>query len=470
MFAKLKTAWLAFNHWRRSAFPFRLTVLLILLVFACDLPWRVITPNHSPLINELVWIACKAIRYSSEPRVPSAYLHYYRARENQRLQNELRVRIKGGLLLSPDDLSAVNAMPSKVDNKLMFDIAKRYGIISAGVSQREYMRSMWAASLSMTAMEFDKDWDDVRKQIFNTASLIEWPPSNWRLGVARFCNAFEQILPLPLVVTLPWFILCLTLAFIAVKNPSSIWWRTIAIVLPVLLTLAWTAGSIVEKNPMPFSYWDYYNISYIAYFSILAVIAGILGIRLRLWTLKKGNMDKFFPWLLFIAGVLLIFQFSYKPEKDIVYSWCGRSSGDILCNISFNAKILLSLVGAGMTIYAVRAFSRLQPTGRIQRFRISPGIFCYLFWGITVMWACYLLLFWSQYVVIDVMIGWLKISVFIGSILCGLSFSGPYPKNYFQIINICAIVLLLVIIVVLIFSCCEYYTQIANCVRRALPV
>ena len=337
MFAKLKTAWLAFNHWRRSAFPFRLTVLLIILVFDTWLIEPVVTENHSFLINELVWIACKAIRNGCEPCVESAYLRYYRARENQRLQNALRARIQGGLQLSPDELAAVNTMPSKVDNKLMFEIGKRHRIISTGVSQREYMRSLWAASLSMTAMEFDKDWDDVRKQIFNTVSLIEWPPRKWSLGVARFCDAFEEILPLPLVVTLPWFILCMTLAFIAVKNPSSIWWRTIAILLSVLLTLIWTSRNIGEKSQLPFPYWDYYNISYIAYFSILAVIAGILGIRLRLWTLKKGNMDKFFPWLLFIAGVLLIFQFSYKPEKDLVYSWCGRSSGDILCNISFNA-------------------------------------------------------------------------------------------------------------------------------------
>lgn len=158
MFAKLKIAWKAFNNWRRCAFPFRLTVLLLLLVFTTGLLERVITENHSPLINELVWIACKAIRGGSQPSVSSAYLHYYRARENQRLQNSLRDRMhSGGVSLSPDELAAVNTMPSKVDNKIMFDIAKRHGVISAGVSQREYMRSLWAASLSMNSMELVKN-------------------------------------------------------------------------------------------------------------------------------------------------------------------------------------------------------------------------------------------------------------------------------------------------------------------------
>ena len=222
---------------------------------------------------------------------------------------------------------------------------------------------------------------------------------------------------------------------------------------------------------MPFLlYWDYWYISCIVYFAIFAVIAGILGIRLRVWTLEKGNMDKFFPWLLFIAGVLLIFQFSYKPEKDLVYSWCGRSSGDIFCNIPFWGILLLCLTGAGMTIYAIRAFFRLQYAGRIQRFRISPNLLCYLLWGITIMWSLYLLSLPGSSGIVDVVIiACLKISVFIGSILCGLSLSGPYPKKYFQIINICATVLLLVIIVVLIFSCYEYYMQIASCVRKSVP-
>ena len=357
MFAKLKTAWLGFNHWRRSAFPFRLTALLILVVCSGGLLERAITPNHSPLINELVWIACKAIRYSSEPRIPSAYLHYYRARENQRLQNELRAL--GGLRLSPDELAAVNGRPSKVDNKLLFDIAKRHGIISTGVSQREYLRSMWAASLSMTAMEFDKGWDEVKHDVFNTGKLFGGQ-RDWRHGIELFVYILLMIAPVPLTATVPWFVLCLTLAFFAVKNPVSKRQCALAIALPVLLTMLWTSRHLVNIFNEPHSpYWDYFvmmRLTYITYFSILAVITGILGTRLRRWTVGRGNTDNILTGLLFSGGVLLILYPLQCHYDAIQHAFWLPPPGCILFDISFGVRLLFYLSGAVMIGYAIKLY------------------------------------------------------------------------------------------------------------------
>ncbi len=358
MIAKLKAAWLAFNHWRRSAFPFRLTVLLLLLVFSTGLFERAITGNHSPLINELVWIACQAIRNACEPSVESAYLHYYRARENQRLQSDLRARIQsGGLSLSPDELASVNAMPSKVDNKLIFDIAKRSGIISAGVSQREYMRSLWAASLSMTAMEFDKDWDEVKQAVFNTGRLFSGQ-RDWQAGVELFVYILIMIAPIPLTATVPWFVLCLTLAFIAVRNPLSRPQRILAIVLPVLLTLIWTSRPLIDIfQTTGYRHWDYsgtLRFYYIAYFLILSVITGILGIRLRKWTVERGNTDKILAILLFIAGALLIFHQVQCNHEALQYTYWWGPPGNILFNNSFVTMLLFCLTGTVMIGCAVK--------------------------------------------------------------------------------------------------------------------
>lgn len=485
MFARLKAAWLAFKHWRRSAFPFRLTVLLILLVFACDLPWRVITTNHSPLINELVWIACKAIRYSSEPRVPSAYLRYYRARENQRLQNELRDRIQAsGLRLSPDELAAVNSKPSKVDNKLLFEIARRHGIISAGVSQREYMRTLWAASLSMTAMEFDNGWNEVKHDVFNTGKLFGGQ-RDWRLGIGLFCRILDTIVPQPFIITVPWFILCLALTFIAVRNPASKRQCALAIALPVLLTLLWTGRHLINIFNEPHSpYSDYFvmiRLTYITYYSILAVIAGILGIRLRRRALERANPDKVLTSLLFITGTLLMFQFIYHPFLLMYYYGQQAAyplffSGNIFCNISFYAMLLLCLSGAAMTGYAVKSYLQMHTAGRFNRLYISPELLCYLCWGIAAIWASHLLLMVDHYAFKSLLTGFdtlsaqiagqmlrenksctgqdvimtgMRITAFIGSILTGLLLFKPYPKPYFRTINICAIVLISTIFVIL---------------------
>lgn len=485
MFAKLKTAWLAFNHWRRSAFPFRLTALLILVVCSGGLLERAITPNHSPLINELVWIACKAIRYSSEPRIPSAYLHYYRARENQRLQNELRVRLQGGLRLSPDELAAVNARPSKVDNKLLFDIAKRHGIISAGVNQREYMRSMWAASLSMTAMEFDKGWDEVKHDVFNTGKLFGGQ-RDWRRGIGLFVYILLMIAPVPLTVTAPWFALCLALAFFAVKNPVSKRQCALAIALPVLLTMLWNSRHLVIIFNAPHSpYWDYFvtlRLTYIIYFSILSAIAGILGIRLRRWALERANTDKIWSGLLFITGALLIFQFFFYPARyyyEHEYAYTPFLYGNILCNIPLSVMLLLCLSGAAMTSYAIKSFFQMQAAGRIRRFGIPPELLCYLFWGITAVWCWYLLSLVEdcafKILLLDfsalsiniaapamllksnvgngeeIIAAGLRITAFTGSILCGLILAKSYSKRYFRIINIGALALLIAIFAVLSF-------------------
>jgi hypothetical protein len=485
MFARLKAAWLAFKHWRRSAFPFRLTVLLILLVFASGLPERAITPNHSLLINQWAWDACQAMRNYCEPQVESAYLRYYRARENQRLQNDLRARVQvGGAQLSSSELAAVNARPSKIDNKILFEIANRHGIISAGVSQREYMRTLWAASLSMTAMEFDNGWNEVKHDVFNTGKLFGGQ-RDWRLGIGLFCRILDTIVPQPFIITVPWFILCLALTFIAVRNPASKRQCALAIALPVLLTLLWTGRHLINIFNEPHSpYSDYFvmiRLTYITYYSILAVIAGILGIRLRRRALERANPDKVLTSLLFITGTLLMFQFIYHPFLLMYYYGQQAAyplffSGNIFCNISFYAMLLLCLSGAAMTGYAVKSYLQMHTAGRFNRLYISPELLCYLCWGIAAIWASHLLLMVDHYAFKSLLTGFdtlsaqiagqmlrenksctgqdvimtgMRITAFIGSILTGLLLFKPYPKPYFRTINICAIVLISTIFVIL---------------------
>ena len=491
MFAKLKTAWRTFNHWRRSAFPFRLTVLLILLMFASGLPERAVTPNHSLLINQWVWDACQAMRNYCEPQVESAYLLYYRARENQRLQNELRVRMQGGLRLSPDDLAVVNARPSKVDNKLLFEIGKRHGIISPGVSQREYMRSMWAASLSMTAMEFDKDWDEVKHDVFNTGKLFGGRRGDWNVGIERFGYVLAEILPLPLSATVPWFIICLTLAYIVAGNSGHKWRYGLAILLPAAFTL-------LLCSPAWFEYTWYNRLFFektwrgndAIYFLLLATVTGIFGIRLKRFVLERKADDIAKILLLFISGFLLMFPYGFFPESRIYYNmWfeVSFSPGYILRHVSPYTTLLFCLAGAVMIAHAVKSCFRVQVD---RLFHISPELLCYLLWGVTAVWVCYLLSLvdLSAFNILllnfdapstnipiplmlesntvtgqEIIAAGFRITAFIGSILCGLLLARPCFKKYFRTVNICAIVLLIAIFAVLTFfiSCQlqKYYSS-----------
>jgi len=454
-----------------------------------------ITENHSPLINELVWIACRAIRDSSEPSVQSAYLHYYRARENQRLQNELRDRVKAdGLQLNPNELAVINSMPSKADNKILFDIAKRHGIISAGVSKREYMRSLWAASLAMTAMDFDKDWNEVKQMIFSTGKLFEYK-RDWRIGIRGFCFFFVQILPLPLTVTVPWFAICLTLAFVAAGSYKSKWHSALAITLAILLTLMWGINKLIGIANNIYSKYLLYDVTPLAYFLILSVIIGILGIRLRRWTVEHGNGDKILTGLWFICGMLLMSQFIFNPR--VQWGWFYNYTGNIFCNIPLHFLVLRFMAGAVMTIYAVKSYFKMQATGRVKRFNILPELSSYILWGITAAWIGYLLtMVYSSLVDAFVIDTWtlniaipallkncsgqqiisigIGITAFISSILFGLLLARSSLKKRFWEINIFVLVLLIAILTILTFfiSCgvqrYNSYNQVGDYIKIKL--
>ena len=84
-----KKIWKAFNSWRKRGMWFRVT-LLVVVVLSTNLD-RLYTTNHIPLIEELVWIACRRIRYNSEPKVTSAYRRYLHAQKSRQLQNKLKL-------------------------------------------------------------------------------------------------------------------------------------------------------------------------------------------------------------------------------------------------------------------------------------------------------------------------------------------------------------------------------------------
>ena len=106
--------------------------------------------------------------------------------------------------------------------------------------------------------------------------------------------------------------------------------------------------------------WDYFHLYCIAYFSILAVIPGILAIRLRRWTVERGNTNKFLIGLLLIAGLLLILHPLQCNYKALQYSYWDFPPGSIFFNISFCIMLLFCLIGAAMIGYAVKLYFRRE--------------------------------------------------------------------------------------------------------------
>ncbi len=255
-----------FLRWRKAAFPFRLTVLL--LVLGAIIAEYSIMPRFSPVINNLVGIAIQAIRYRSEPQVTYQNLHYMEARENVRLQKQLRAQKV--VVLDAPTIKALNCRPSRADFNVLYEAAQKAEIIPASRSLRDVKRDYLAQSVALTKQEFGGQWDALEESIYARPSPLTW--EFWGSGLSNARFYLMVILPYPLSAGVCWFVLCICFAFLATYRiePGYI---AAAVILPIIFTAIWF---------VPLRYYSYGEafMRYL-YYLCLAAAAGILGYRLR---------------------------------------------------------------------------------------------------------------------------------------------------------------------------------------------
>jgi len=340
-----KKIWKAFNSWRKRGMWFRVTVLLI-IGFSMNLE-RLYTTNHVPLINELVLIACKAIRYRSEPKVISAHLRYLHVQKSRQLQNQLRAKVKdGSLRLNQNELKLLNENTLNANYNKLFVLAKRAIIIPSDVTLSQTKRAMLDKSCKLTAERFDPEWADVKKMVFAQPPLSM---KGLRQNLWWFCHSLLAVLPLPVIPALPWFILCFTLGFWGAQSKYLAKW-ILATTLAVAITLAWIYATNFGGTVWRFMiyYWRMVGVS--VFFSIWAIVASILGKRLYNYTSKHHKEMEVFIFLLLVVCILLLMPITFFKAYYTGWYYWGLP-GNCLFFRNSNFAPYFVTVGIGVLCY-----------------------------------------------------------------------------------------------------------------------
>ena len=346
-----KKIWQAFNSWRKKGMWFRVTVLLI--IFSVSLYERLSTKNHVPLINELVWTACRAIRDASEPRVISAHLRYLHVKKSRQLQKQLRSEYNAGRLkLNKNELELLNANTLNANYNQLFAIAKKAKIVPGNLSLRQSKRAMLDKSLRLTDERFGSEWKDVKQQAmkeyhFRSDVLL--------MKVKMLWYAILGISPLPIIPVLPWFILCLTLGFYGARSKSKAKFVMLS-VLTVIMTFVWLYFSAyMNENWIGWRAvyrWRLLGIS--IFFAVWALIGSILGKRLHNYALEYRKETKVFISLLLISGIIFLMAGTcFKTHHAGIYSWWGRLPGYYLLFRNFAFAPYFITIGVGVLFYTL---------------------------------------------------------------------------------------------------------------------
>jgi len=343
-----KKIWKAFNGWRKRSMWFRVTVLLI--IFSVPLYERLSTKNHVPLINELVWTACRAIRAGSEPKVTSAHLRYFHAQKSRQLQKQLLAEYNAGRLsLNVNELKLLSQNTLKTNYNKLFVLAKRAKLIPANLSLSQTKRAMLDKSLKFTAKRYDLEWEDVKQQVMREH---HFHPDVLRMKFKILWYAILGISPLAIIPVLPWFILCFTLGFWGAKSKSQVKF-VLAATLAIIMTLVWMYLS-AYKNSHWFGWFANYHwrlLGISVFLSIWAFIGTILGKRLYNYTLKYSKETKIFIFLLLISSVLLLIpEIFFKAYSTANYYWW---IGNYLLFKSSSFMPYLITFGVGLSFYTL---------------------------------------------------------------------------------------------------------------------
>lgn len=343
IFDVLKKIWQAFLRWRKKGMWFRVTVLLV--IGSVPLSERLISSHHVPLINELVWIAIRAVRYSSEPRVSGAYLRYFHAKESRILQGILKDKFRHTKAkLTSDELKLLNQNTLHSNFNKLFFLAQKTGVIPKNDKLANYKQAMLALSLELTRKRFDSEWNDAESMALQeepfSFSMVKRKASNLLLGIL-------MVIPYPLKPVIPWMLLCMSIGALAA-------WFTVKAIryslmcFPSIISVIWVETSLWNCR-------SYYMAGFLVFFLIWGLIGAIWGMRMYRYFQLKNKEKYLFAYLFSAAGIMFLFPgFFFKGHG--IYWWLS-CPGDFLMTFSsrnagyFYATGFILLVSGSLMFY-----------------------------------------------------------------------------------------------------------------------
>ncbi len=364
-----RSIWSAFNNWRKKHWQFRVTILLLMLV-------TLLIENNffrEPIMHRLVRIACRAIEYSSTPRVVNAWMYYNRACEKQRLQLSL-AKIKGKL--SPATLEQLRTKPSRADLTILFNAAKQHGLLPPRADLRKMKHAMLASAIYETERRFRPEWNGVHKDIDNT--------KRWRFSsfeklmqiLGYFIVSFIMFFfPPPFMTTMTWILISMASGFFTYAYVPA-YKKTAGAVLAILITVFLLLGNQMSNGLLSeqvHHMWSFnrggnkYNIltNYFFYYQIFYCVAvSLFGSGLAEKYLIKFSRRRIDFASTLIIGIIILFSGKFLIVNHVghgpwyywLYYRIYNSTLTITCNQFKDLPYILYFTGCGVIIWGVYFF------------------------------------------------------------------------------------------------------------------
>jgi hypothetical protein len=348
-------SWKAFNTWRKKAMWFRVTVLA--LIFSAVASERLMTPDHVPLINEFVWIACRAIRYGSEPKVTSAHLRYLHVQNSRKLQQQLLAEYQDGhIKLNSSELKLLKQNTLNANYNQLFKLAQAKGLINQNITLSQSKRAILNKACKLTADRYDAEWEDVWKR---TRKEYHFKTSVIWMKLKILGDGLMAVLPFPLHITIPWFVLCLTAGYWGAYRKRQIYWicATLAV---IIFTQLWIIEACHGKYGWIYK-WNHGRIIGInIFFAIWALIGTINGKRLRKLAEKYKKTDIILISMLLLSSIILLIPSLFFSPRYFFYYWMFPGGYLVFRNLHFAPyfAVIAALLMLSALFYIHQKFSR----------------------------------------------------------------------------------------------------------------
>ncbi len=326
----LKKLWQGFNYWRKTHWPFRLCIIILTAVPLClDYVYF-----RESCITFLVRIACRSIEYDRQPRVVNAWMKYYRSQEKKRLQVSLsNIRSE----LSPQVKSQLEQPAFKADLGILFDSAKKHGILPKCADIKRMRRAMLAAATYEAEKHFRPEYDEVYRMIdrCSSADYTKW--STWENGLDLFIGSFFFYIFMPPVGTfLTWILICMLCGIIAFAYLPRFKYSigiAGAMIMTFILRLSnyYTAdesssfsklmNSLMGGDPEEY----FFNAPVAAYQVIFGTAMVLFGIWIADKHLSRISKKRLTTVHIFLAGIVLFMMgvFLFNTPSPCLYSDFG---------------------------------------------------------------------------------------------------------------------------------------------------
>lgn len=350
---------------KKRFFVLRLTILLLILFMPVS--EFVIYPHasgnyHYSVIQELVWIACEAIRAGSEPSYTTSVLTFYRAQDTAEFSRKLTGQPEK---LTEAERAQLALKPSKRNQIVIYDAAHRLEVPGAEKKYGEYRRELFMKALAQTDADLGPKWSEVHTELDSRKGIEKGTVE----AVLRQMIFSVNCIFYNARILFPVFVLTALISYLACIRPGKWCFTAVLAVVPLLVTVAsWETFSNVSYYVVLFMGQSDMHLILAGYF-IFMLSAALLGMT---WRKIGYAVNTVLIWTGSVLLAMIPFLIFYNMLFwSLVPAWYRAFSGRSIVDFYACPSIWLMLSGLPIAIAGLYLRNRNRMLAVISRLTTS---------------------------------------------------------------------------------------------------